>query len=71
MTEAEWAWLGGLFEGEGCIAWTGKNSVTLTVNMTDRDVVERVLSATATGRLRGPYRLREKVKPMWSWGDSS
>lgn len=41
-TEAEWAWLAGLFEGEGCIRFTNRYSVHAVLNMTDRDVLETV-----------------------------
>jgi|ERR1700729_2474300 len=36
------AWLAGLFEGEGCIYFEKKGSVSITIKMTDRDIIERV-----------------------------
>lgn len=45
----EIAWLAGLVEGEGCLFITPKNSPTVSVAMTDRDVVEhasRLLHST-------------------------
>lgn len=64
-SEAEWAWLAGIVEGEGNFAWVGVNSVAIRVNMTDRDVVERC-QRIAGGDLRGPIK-REGVKDLWFW----
>jgi hypothetical protein len=68
MTDAETAWLGGLFEGEGNIAFVGKYSVCLSINMTDEDVVAKCFSVSGVGRRHGPYRVGlPRQKPMWSW----
>lgn len=45
------AWLAGLFEGEGNIAFTGYNSVCIKINMRDQDVVRRCQEVTGAGRL--------------------
>lgn len=68
MKESKLAWLAGIIEGEGCIAFTGRNSVMLTVNMTDEDVVRKCLSMARCGKIRGPYRLGGRGSPIWSWG---
>lgn len=36
MNPTTTAWLAGIFEGEGCISFTGQNSVCLDITMTDR-----------------------------------
>lgn len=70
-TEVEWAWFTGLFEGEGCFAWSGKNSVYLTVTSTDRDVLERMRSIAGCGTLgkrTEPSRTRHpNWKESWYW----
>ena len=40
-SKAEWAWLAGIYEGEGCLTFVGKNSATLHIGMTDRDIIDR------------------------------
>src|ERR1700744_1320606 len=40
MSEIEIAWLAGILEGEGCFSFRG--TPTITVVMTDHDIVERV-----------------------------
>src|SRR5690349_10299484 len=51
ITEIGWAWLAGLFEGEGSIVFTGTNSVTLNLKMCDLDIVERVHTLTGVGSI--------------------
>ena len=41
MTETEIAWLAGWLEGEGCFSLTSGSSPTITVAVTDKDVIER------------------------------
>lgn len=66
MNDTSWAWLAGLFEGEGCISFVGVNSVLLTIQMTDRDVIERCAKITGAGNVRGPV-IRPGVKDQWYW----
>lgn len=40
LTDLEWAWVAGLFEGEGTIVFTARTSVMVAVQMVDRDVLE-------------------------------
>jgi hypothetical protein len=73
LTEAEWAWCAGLFEGEGCITFEAKTAIRLAINMTDRDVPERLDSLWPSP---GGVRLMrmteaERPKPMWHWRISS
>lgn len=52
MTEVEFAWLAGLLEGEGCFLAgppSSPNSPRFTVEMTDRDVIERVSALCKSG----------------------
>jgi hypothetical protein len=58
-----WQWFAGLFEGEGHIAFTGVNSVELTLGSTDEDVIRRVHEAV--GR-RGRVYWRKRAKAHWS-----
>lgn len=68
MDEARLAWLAGVFEGEGCIAFTGKYSVDLSINMTDEDVVRRCHEFAQVGQVVGPYRVDVPgQKPIWGW----
>ena len=56
------AWLAGLLEGEGC--FTYQCSPTIRVGMTDKDVVQRI--AALFGRhVRGPYKYRDNMKPVY------
>jgi len=68
VTVREIDWLAGLFEGEGCADWMKKErSMRLRVQMTDRDVVERVAVLWGT-KLCGPYTRKKRPKslPMWT-----
>lgn len=65
MTRTDWAWLAGLFEGEGCISFTGRNSVCLAIVGTDRDIIERCRELTGVGRINEVPRLPNKTQ--WHW----
>lgn len=60
-------WLAGIFEGEGCITIRAGKTATLTVSMTDEDVVLRVQQAAKLGTVNGPYNKGPGRKPMWTW----
>ena len=76
-TESEMAWAAGLFEGEGCIGIIGHGAsvgnrirpwVKLTVQMTDRDVLERFFSIVESGGVSLHHRAnRPRHKDCWSW----
>lgn len=75
MTSDQAAWLAGLFEGEGCIEYTGKYGVRLCIGMTDPDVVQRVrelAGGTITVQQQGPRDPGGAVpKPRHAWRLSS
>ena len=64
------AWFTGLFEGEGCIHKDPRsNSIRLTLNSTDLDVLERFASMAGCGTLK-PINFpkkRQHYKPAWVW----
>jgi hypothetical protein len=41
VTSEDWAWLAGLLEGEGCFSLARDRYPAVSLDMTDRDVVER------------------------------
>ncbi len=72
MTEAEIAWVAGLFEGEGSFQSMqpkGCGIPRLTIHMSDKDVLERL--AMLTGSDLRAVRRRKAThanrKPIWSW----
>jgi hypothetical protein len=69
LSEVQWAWLAGLFEGEGSIVLK-KESATVQVGivMTDRDVVATVnsLFPSASGVLQHTG-ARDRRKQQWGW----
>lgn len=68
-TGEEIAWAAGLFEGEGCISNAGKRSVPLTINSTDRDVLERFQEIVGCGGIYAIRRREQKAhhKEIWQW----
>lgn len=75
-TEAEQAWAAGVFEGEGTIVTFGptKRQRSLSVSMTDEDVIRRFAAVVGVGKIYGPYgyangksRRREHHKQYWRW----
>lgn len=73
MTKEETAWLAGLFEGEGCfylnrIQKRGKRYKYLaaSINMTDEDVVRKVLATYGKGTFRNKKQ-RKGHKPSFEW----
>lgn len=67
LTPMEIGWLAGIVEGEGSITWQNKTSVALRVSMTDRDVVERLLTLTGVGTFREIPPRRDVCKTQWAW----
>lgn len=72
------AWAAGVFEGEGCISRhsanngrpiTDRPAWSLTVSMTDLDVLQRLYKAVRAGRINGPY--AGVNKPKWQWAAGS
>jgi len=55
LSDNDVAWMAGLFDGEGCIAWPRRNllhSVRIDVINTNRAVIDRVCEVTGTGRVQ-------------------
>jgi hypothetical protein len=72
-TTEQIAWAAGLFEGEGCIGFTARNSVALTVHTTDRDVLARFVEIVGTGSIYEIKRTEEErahLKPIYEWQSS-
>lgn len=65
--DCEWAWVAGLFEGEGSIIFTGKNSVTLVIALTDEDVLRKAAAIAEVGAVRGPYQNKGQKTPVYWW----
>lgn len=72
----EWAWAAGLFEGEGSIYSMDRCKdghhqlpvMRLSLQMTDRDVVERFCRIVECGKVGGQRRFgREHHKPTYMW----
>lgn len=65
------AWAVGLFEGEGCIGiLKGCNGVSLQLQTTDKDVLEKFVSIIGLGKVTGPYRqksFKPHYKDRWQW----
>ena len=65
------AWAAGLFEGEGCIH-RRRGKLNLSVQMTDRDVVDRFARAVSVGGVAAKPQpgVRAYYKPTWRWNAS-
>ena len=68
------AWAAGLFEGEGSISAFGtrKHQRSITLAMTDEDVILRFAAVMKIGKVYGPYAhkvgtSRENYKQYWRW----
>lgn len=66
-TESEIAWAAGLFEGEGTICFSN-STILISVNMTDKDILEKFFKIVQGGYFNGPYkRPNPKWKDSWQW----
>lgn len=75
MTEAEWAWCAGLFEGEGCFSIEKSQvlSARVRMNMTDEDVIRKIhrLTGIGTVTLRPSWTAKQPHhKDQWRWNVS-
>lgn len=80
-TNEQIAWAAGIFEGEGCISLMQSRSrgsnrtrpwVRLSVQMTDRDVIEHLYEVVAVGGVSLHHRAnRPKYKDCWAWQASA
>lgn len=51
LTEAEWAWIAGILEGEGSFGLVNGRIPRVQVGMTDFDVIERIVALLGVGTL--------------------
>ena len=61
------AWMAGIIEGEGCIHYSSGSSPTISVVMSDKDVIDKV-SFLFGIKTYGPFsqkREGKKYKPQW------
>lgn len=65
--ETDLAWAAGLIEGEGCFTCHSKHHPYFLLDMTDKDVVEKLQKVFPFCILRGPYThaKRPTMKPRW------
>lgn len=75
MTE-ETGWLAGIIEGEGYIKGIRRrknvdsnisSDVGIHVQMTDKDIIERVYRLSGVGSITGPYWPSKATKEVWRW----
>ena len=67
-TEVEWAWLAGLYEGEGSLANQATNQVQFSIGMADRDIIDRCHSLFDVGHVyRCPEIRSPKHSTIWRW----
>lgn len=66
-TDAEVAWMAGLFEGEGCFEIAKNGGVRATVRMTDLDVIERFDALLPCGREIGVVDPGHGYKTQYQW----
>lgn len=66
MEPNEWAWVAGLYEGEGTLAFTAKTGVCIRIGMTDKDVIDTVhrLFPTSSTWTR---EVKNRIKPLYVW----
>ena len=76
MPKAETAWLAGLFDGEGCIAFpSGTNklhSIRVQISNTNYELLQAVQTRTGTGKLirqmhSGVKAWKPHYKDSWAW----
>lgn len=66
MENHEWAWLAGLFEGEGSVSISYGNCAQVRIGMTDKDVIETVHRLYPTRSMRYVER-KGRRKTMYIW----
>ncbi|WP_433175116.1 hypothetical protein [Actinoallomurus sp. CA-150999] len=59
------AWLAGILEGEG--SFISKTKLSISVAMTDQDVIERLSTLTGVGRVYALGRQKGHHKDVWRW----
>jgi len=70
LSEVERAWIGGLFEGEGCVGDYGRCRYSLRLTSTEIETISTVFRLVGQGTI--VYRSRKRpLKDAWSWSISS
>ena len=70
MVDIDKAWIAGLFEGEGCIYKDPRfNAIRLTLNSTDKDIIDRLHAIVQCGNVRFVKfpEYKKHYKPAWCW----
>lgn len=72
MSPTETAWVAGLLEGEGSFFARdhhGKPQGRVSIQMTDRDVLERLAAVVGVGTIHNVNRALDRAlrKPCWGW----
>ena len=71
MNLLELGWLCGVVEGEGSIMISFPKDracrVTVSVEMTDKDVIDKLQQVTGVGHVTTNKSRNPKWKPTWSW----
>jgi hypothetical protein len=65
-----WGWVAGLIEGEGWIMpapGATRQALSVNVQSTDMDVVERLRELTGVGSVHAVARVRPRESPTWTW----
>jgi hypothetical protein len=65
LTDAEIAWMAGLFDGEGCISYKHVNCVILKISMTDEDLIKRFHRLADGGNVY--FYDKKTYKRMYVW----
>lgn len=65
-TPLQIGYIAGLVDGEGCIAKSHGRPL-LTVTVTDKDIIERLVAYSGLGTVLGPYKYRSNEKQLWRW----
>ena len=69
MSPTQIAWAAGLFEGEGCMSIQDRRNrqtgYRLSIEMTDKDIVERFQNLMGVGNIT--TRQRRHWKPTYTW----
>lgn len=74
MSDTEIAWLAGLIEGEGSFTLyqgEGRIRVLISIQMTDKDVLDRVASIVGLGNVVWCTKREEHHKDSYKWAISS
>lgn len=67
------SWALGIFEGEGSIVtpYPHGRTVSLSIQMSDKDILERLHAIVGVGTITGPYNYNRKqnvtYKEVWAW----